>query len=101
MAKTLVDGGRNFGELFGRSSAMGRIAGGKHPAHRVAHYVHADTNMADADAKIDDRLPFPCGVPARHIMGAEFKFEGGGNAVAGLIFIIPRLLAVRSEERRV
>src|SRR6266404_5878647 len=84
-------------ELVGRSSAMGRVAGGKHAALWVTHNFHADGNVADANAKIDERLPFPDGVPAVDIVGAGFKFKRGRDPVASLIFIIARLLAVFME----
>jgi len=72
LAKTFVHSARNFGELFGRSSAMGRFAGGKHAALRVAHNFHADGNMADAYAEIDERLPFSEGIPTIDVVGASF-----------------------------
>src|SRR5712675_33580 len=94
LSKTFVDSSRNFGELFGRSSAMGRFASGKHSALRVAHNFHADGSVADAYAEIDERLPFPEGIPTIDVFGASFKFEGGGHTIARLIFVIARFLAV-------
>ena len=50
--------------------------------------------MADAHSEVDERLPFPCLIPAVHIGSAAFQLERGCHAVVCLKLIISRLLPV-------
>ncbi len=94
LPKPLFDHGGNLGEFLRGRSTMRSVARGKHAGLRVAHHFHADGNVADAYAEIDERLPFPSGVPAVHVVGAGFELEGCGDAIAGLELVIARFLAM-------
>src|SRR2546425_894404 len=61
-------------ELLRSCFAVGGVSPGKETSW-LAHDLHADRNMADADAKIDERLPFSLGVPFVYIIGANLELQ--------------------------
>ena len=58
------------------------------------HHLHANGNVTDADAIVDQRFAFALGVPGINVGGAGFQFEGGGDAVVGLELVVAGFLAV-------
>ena len=58
-------------------------------AARVVHDFHADGNVADAGAEIDQRLPFPGGIPLLDVCYARFQFQRSSYAVVSLELIVP------------
>src|SRR5712664_2833137 len=73
------------------------IAGREHATLRVAHHSHTHGNVADTCTKIDERLPFPQGVPAVDVFGAGFEFKLRCNVIERLELVVALLLAMLVE----
>ena len=63
----------------------------------IVHHFHAHGDVADAYAEIDQRLPFPRGIPFGNIIGSGLEFQRSRHAVMGLKLIVARLLPVLVE----
>ena len=85
--------GIDFGEFLRSGFAMSGVTGGQ-KISGVVHYLHADGNVADADAEVDEGFIFAGGVPGVDVAGADFQFERSGDAIVGLKLIVARRLAV-------
>ncbi len=61
----------DFSEFLRSGLAMSGIAGGQEISG-VVHYLHADRNVADADAVVDEGFIFAGGIPSVDVVGAHF-----------------------------
>src|SRR6185369_3332244 len=82
------------GRKFFRSGGATRSVSSREKAAGVVHHFHADGNVADAGAEIDQRLPFPGGIPLRYVCYTRFQFQGRRDAIVRLELIVAGLLAM-------
>src|SRR5579862_662050 len=72
---------------------MGSVANWQEPA-RIVHHLHANGYVTHAGAIVDERMAFALGVPGIDVGDAGFEFEGGGDTVVGLEFVVAGFLPV-------
>src|SRR5260221_8341718 len=63
----------------------------------VLHHGHADGDVANRRAVIDQRPAFACGVESRDVAGAHLELERGGDAVERIQAIVLVVLTVNVE----
>ena len=79
---------------FLRSGLAMRGIPGRQKIPWVVHHFHTNRNVPCTYTKVDQRLAFSLGVPAVHVVGANFEFERSSYAIVRLKLIVARFLGM-------
>src|SRR5690606_32788017 len=91
-----VDPAHDLRDLFGRGRLVRAGAAGQELA-RVAEHRHADGDVADGGAVIDELPTLALAVPGVHVPDADLQLEPGRHAVQNRVAVVLLVLAVAVE----